>query len=146
MDIRQPNNQEEWNSYYDLRYRVLRQPWGQAKGSERNEGDETAHHFASWHLGLPLAIARLDKTNELGIVQVRFVAVEPKEQGKGLGKAMMQKVEEVAIQQTNKRIILHARENALHFYESIGYTIQKKSHLLFGEIQHFLMYKDLITS
>lgn len=146
MDIRQPNNQEEWDRYYDLRYRVLRQPWGQDRGSERNEGDDVAEHFAIWRLGFPLAVARLDETDDKDVVQVRFVAVEPKEQGKGLGKAIMRKIEETAIQQNKNQILLHARENAVHFYESIGYIATKKSHLLFGEIQHFLMHKNLINS
>jgi len=38
-------------------------------------------------------------------------------------------------------IILHARENALGFYEKLGYVSVEPSHLLFGEIQHFLMKK-----
>jgi predicted acetyltransferase len=41
-----------------------------------------------------------------------------------------------------KKTILHAREIALPFYEKLGYRITEKSHLLFGEIQHYLMNKD----
>jgi hypothetical protein len=38
-------------------------------------------------------------------------------------------------------IILHAREQALGFYQKLGYALVEPSHLLFGEIQHFLMKK-----
>jgi hypothetical protein len=38
-------------------------------------------------------------------------------------------------------IILHARAQALGFYEKLGYICIEQSHLLFGEIQHFLMKK-----
>jgi hypothetical protein len=40
-------------------------------------------------------------------------------------------------------MILHAREVALDFYKKLDYELVEKSHLLFGEIQHYLMVKDL---
>jgi len=40
-----------------------------------------------------------------------------------------------------KTIILHAREIAVPFYERMGFRVTEKSHLLFGEIQHYLMEK-----
>jgi ribosomal protein S18 acetylase RimI-like enzyme len=38
---------------------------------------------------------------------------------------------------------LHAREIAIGFYQKLGYQMIEKSHLLFGEIQHYLMEKTL---
>ena len=49
IEIRIPETEEEWEDYYALRYRVLREPLGQPIGSERNEGDETGIHFALYH-------------------------------------------------------------------------------------------------
>ena len=46
IEIRSPKTDKEWVEYYDLRYRVLRQPWNQPIGSERNEGDASEQHFA----------------------------------------------------------------------------------------------------
>jgi hypothetical protein len=40
-----------------------------------------------------------------------------------------------------QKIILHAREVALPFYRQLSYQLDAPSHLLFGEIQHFLMHK-----
>ena len=37
-----------------------------------------------------------------------------------------------------KEITLQSREVAIQFYKSLGYKIEKKTHLLFGNIQHFL--------
>ena len=42
-----------------------------------------------------------------------------------------------------QEIILHARENAVNFYKHCGYTVVEKSYLMWGEIQHYLMKKDL---
>jgi hypothetical protein len=41
------------------------------------------------------------------------------------------------------KIILHAREQAQSFYSKLGYQYEEKSHLLFGEIQHHLMSKEI---
>jgi predicted GNAT family N-acyltransferase len=143
MEIRAPKTTLEWELYYDLRFRVLREPWNQPRGSDRNDGDASAQHFAVWEKGKPLAVARLDETEEKGIVQVRFVAVESNQQGRGLGKIIMLEAEKVAKEQGKHRIILHARENALEFYKRLGYSVVEQSYLLFDEIQHYLMGKEI---
>lgn len=142
FEIRSPKTDQEWQSYYDLRYRILRQPWGQPIGSERNEGDATGIHLALYEKGFVKAIARLDITDE-SIGQMRFVAVETKEQGKGFGKLIMDEAEKISQERGDQKMILHARENALEFYRILGYQLVEKSHLLFGEIQHYLMEKEI---
>ena len=42
-------------------------------------------------------------------------------------------------------IVLDARENAVGFYEKLGYKISKKSYMLFNEIQHYSMIKTLTS-
>jgi N-acetylglutamate synthase-like GNAT family acetyltransferase len=78
--------------------------------------------------------------------QVRCVAVATDQQGKGIGKLIMSYLEKVAMEKGWQEIILEARENAVPFYESIGYSIIEKSYLLFGEIQHYRMKKALPLS
>jgi len=50
-------------------------------------------------------------------------------------------METEAKQKGIQQIILHAREVALPFYQKLGYQLDGPSHLLFDEIQHFLMHK-----
>ena len=138
--IRRPNSQEEWDLYFNLRYEVLRAPWNQPRGSERNEGDATAEHFAFFEDDEIIGVGRLDFTENLGS-QIRFMAVDIRFQGRGIGRQLMQHMEEIARNKGCKETILHAREIALPFYEKLGYDITEKSHLLFGVIQHFLMIK-----
>jgi predicted GNAT family N-acyltransferase len=52
-------------------------------------------------------------------------------------------LEEKAMFMGIQEIILEARENAVPFYKSIGYVIEKESYLLFGEIQHYRMKKEI---
>lgn len=142
VEIRSPRSEKEWEDYYDLRYRVLREPWNQPRGSERNEGDETGIHFALFEMGKIQAIARLDESGPHE-AQVRFVAVEFNKQGCGYGRIIMEACENLAKNRGDLKIILHAREVALDFYKKMDYKLIEKSHLLFGQIQHYLMEKEL---
>ncbi len=142
--IRQPITSVEWNAYFDLRYRILRAPWNQPPGSEKNEGDQSAKHAAYFLNEKIIGVGRLDLfENEYG--QVRFMAVENNYQGGGIGKSIIQYLEDLSIARGDKGMVLHARENALEFYNKLGYSVVEKSHLLFGEIQHYLMSKDYVS-
>ena len=139
IEIRQPRNEKQWEDYYDLRYRVLREPLGKERGSEKNEGDKTGEHVCIYDDGILKAIARLDKTDQLNVAQVRFVAVEKAQQGKGYGRMIMKAVEEISEDRGDTKMILHARDYAVDFYLKLGYQTVEKSHLLFGILQHYLM-------
>lgn len=142
MEIRTPHNASEWEAYYDLRYRVLREPLGKERGSERNEGDATGIHFALYDNGSLHAIARLDAVDAT-TCQVRFVAVDSHLQGKGIGQCLMQAVEERGARDGFQKLILHARDYALPFYEKLGYRLIGPSYKLFDVLQHFEMEKEL---
>ncbi|TNE52699.1 MAG: N-acetyltransferase [Bacteroidetes bacterium] len=142
MEIRSPETNFEWEAYYDLRYRVLREPLGKERGSEKNEGDEKGIHLAIFEDLKVKAIARLDYDSEEH-AQVRFVAVETDEQGRGWGRKIMDAVEERCKQDQQQLLILHARDYAVEFYLKLGYEKVAKSHKLFGVLQHYLMQKKL---
>ena len=144
IKIIEPTTSEEFKKYYNLRYEILRQPWRQPRGSERDEGEETSLHrmIIDKKTGKALAVGRLQFNSE-DEVQIRYMAVADDLQGKGLGSQIISALEDVALGKGITRIILSARENALQFYKSNGYEIVEKTHLLFGEIQHWLMEKEL---
>lgn len=142
IEVKIPKTQQEWDSYYDLRYRILREPLGKERGSERNEGDETATHFALFENKELIAVARLDRVDET-TCQARFVAVESHLQGKGYGKKIMITLENEAIAFDYEKLVLHARDYALPFYEKLGYTLVGPSYKLFEVLQHFEMFKVL---
>lgn len=142
IEIREPKNDREWNDYYDLRYRILRAPLDQPRGSEKNDGDSTGVHFALYENTVLKAIARLDQADD-SIAQVRFVAVEENVRGKGYGKAIMIATEEAAKDRGDTEMILQARDYAVDFYLKLNYQLIEKSHLLFGVLQHYKMNKPL---
>ncbi len=142
MEIRNPVTQEEWDEYYDLRYRVLREPLGKERGSERNEGDEAGTHFALFEGSSIFGIARLDHVDDTNC-QVRFVAIDSNMQGRGLGTLIMEAVEREAKRTGYNKMILHARDYALPFYLNLGYENHGESYKLFDVLQHFEMSKEL---
>jgi predicted GNAT family N-acyltransferase len=139
IEVRAPRNEKEWEDYYDLRYRILREPLGKKRGSEKNDGDKSGLHICIYDDGALKAIARLDKTDQENVGQVRFVAVENAQQGKGYGRMIMEAVEEISEDRGDTKMILHARDYAVDFYLKLDYRVIEKSHLLFGILQHFLM-------
>ena len=147
MKIIEPTTSEEFKKYYNLRYQILRKPWGQLPGSERDEREETSIHrmIIDNTTGNALAVGRL-QFNSKDEAQIRYMAVADDSQGKGLGNQIISALEDVARGRGIQRIILSARGNALKFYKNNGYNIMKKTHLLFGEIQHWLMGKELTTN
>jgi predicted GNAT family N-acyltransferase len=142
VEIRTPQNEKEWESYYTLRFKVLREPLSQPMGSEKNDGDKTGIHFALFENENILAIARLDLM-ENKIAQVRFVAVDSNMQGRGFGKKIMLTTETKSKELGIEKIILHARDYAVPFYLHLGYKIIEPSYKLFDVLQHFLMEKNI---
>jgi len=146
ITVIEPQTPEEFKQYYSLRYKILRKPWGQPRGSERDNEDEISHHrmIIDETTGDAVAVGRL-QINSTDEAQIRYMAVAEGYQGQGLGRKIVTTLEEIALDQRANRIILQARENAVQFYQSNGYEIMEKTHLLFGKIQHWMMQKELTT-
>ena len=142
LEIKSPQTDADWNAYYALRFSVLREPWNQPVGSEVLADEDQAIHAIAVENGEVLGVARMHESAEKQ-GQVRCVATATKAQGKGIGKAIMAYLEEKAKQKGWGEIVLEARENAVPFYQAIGYSIVAESYLLFGKIQHYRMQKSL---
>ncbi|SES81675.1 GNAT family N-acetyltransferase [Hymenobacter actinosclerus] len=152
LPIITPQTPAHWAAYYRLRYEVLRQPWQQLPGSERAPDDDaptTTHALllapgAAAGSAAPEAVGvgRLHASGP-GQGQLRFMAVAPAWQGRGVGRHLLAHLEAAARQQQLSELILHARAEAVPFYERAGYAVVAPSHLLFGQIPHFLMRKVL---
>lgn len=124
-----------------LRYKILRQPWNQALETASDGLENTSINALIMDVsGNAIACGRLQK-NEGGIGQIRYMAVDDTFQGKGLGKQVLAFLEKKGKELGLQKIELHARENALRFYEGAGYLHKEKSYKLWDIIQHYLMEK-----
>lgn len=126
-----------------MRYEILRKPWNQPPGSEKDtHEDSSIHIMAVDQNNTILGVCRL-QFNSSTETQVRFMAVKEDTQGLGIGKQLIAYAEQKATQLGATNQILQAREIALEFYKKCGYTVKEKSFLLWDEIQHYLMEKQL---
>ena len=142
MNLSQPKTEKDFQQYYNLRWRILRKPWGQPEGSERDSIDENYHHIMAVIDETIAGVARLEFPDE-GLAQLRYMAVDIKFQGKGIGRKIVEHMEQHSKDNNAHEIFLNARENAVGFYERLGYKITEKSYLLFDSIQHYKMIKIL---
>lgn len=142
MQLSQPETAEEFAQYYELRWRILRKPWGQARGSEQDMQEAGSYHLMARDEQQVIGVARLQfPTDETA--QLRYMAVADAWQGKGVGREIVNHMERIARQQGAHHLFLHARDNALGFYQKLGYEIVEPSYLLFASIQHYKMQKNL---
>ncbi|MDQ3046749.1 MAG: GNAT family N-acetyltransferase [Bacteroidota bacterium] len=141
--IREPQTSQEFEAYYLLRYEVLRKPWNQPPGSEKDaQENEAIHMMAVNDQNEVLGVCRL-QMNSSTEAQLRFMGVKENTQGLGIGKKMIRAAEEKAISLGAKVMILQAREIAVDFYKKTGYSVKEKSFLMWDQIQHYLMQKNI---
>lgn len=141
--LRSPANSSEWEAYYQLRWSLLREPWGQALGSEKDDKEAEAIHVAAYDSTRDVvAVGRLH-TDADNRGHVRYMAVASDCQRRGIGRMILNYLEARAVELGVDCVCLHARESALGFYEKSGYIIKGVGPTLFNEIRHVYMEKRL---
>ena len=133
---------KQFEKYYELRWEILRKPWNQPRGSERDDMEDKAIHIMACDGNKIVGVARLH-FNSIKEAQIRYMAVEEGYRRRGIGSMMLRRLEEMAKEKGAEYIILNARENAVNFYKKNRYSIIEKSYVLFNEIQHYKMMKIL---
>jgi ribosomal protein S18 acetylase RimI-like enzyme len=138
-----PESAADWENYFDLRWRVLRAAWDQPRGSEKDDRDAESQHLMI--LGLDsraLAVGRLH-FNTSAEAQIRFMAVDPQAQGRGLGSTILEEFECRARAAGATSIVLNARAPAQRFYERHGFVVVGPAETLFQNLKHARMGKYL---
>lgn len=114
--LRTPRTPAALAAYYDLRWRVLRQPWNQPRGSEQDEREPTATHvMAVTGDQTVIGVARLHGVDAL-TGQIRFMAVDPAWERQGIASALLHHLVAVARDQGLTELVLNARATAVGFY------------------------------
>ena len=132
---------DEYKDTIKLRNEILRKPLGLAFAEDELEKEKANMHMAAYEdermLGCCMLVEEGPQT-----VRLRQMAVVNDVQGKGIGRALMTFAENLARDRGYRKITMHARKNALGFYEKLGY---KKNGEEFVEITipHYVMEKEL---
>ncbi|MEH8021791.1 bifunctional GNAT family N-acetyltransferase/hotdog fold thioesterase [Rheinheimera metallidurans] len=138
--LRSPVTEQEWQSYYHLRWQILRAPWQQPVGSEQDQLEQAAYHLMLVNnAGVIAGVGRLHKIDS-ETAQVRYMAVADEYQGKGVGSRILAGLEAQAVLWQCQRVQLNARETALAFYKNYGYKLIAPAPEQFG-IAHSVMHK-----
>jgi len=141
MIVRPPKIPEEYQRYRDLRWKVLRAPHNQPRITEQDDsGIEDFPIMVCEVDGIPIGVGRAHFISEEE-AQIRSISVEPEWEGKGIGSIVLKELEKIVIEKGARRIIIHARNSAVEFYEKNCYKNLEPSYTLFGEIEHTLMEK-----
>jgi len=136
------DSDDEFKQYYNLRWRILRKPWDQPEGSEKDKLEDACIHIIAKDDEIVIGIGRL-QFNSKDEAQIRYMAIEPEHERQGIGKQIVAALEKQARDKNRTTIILDAREPAVGFYENLGYLKREKTYLLFNSIQHYRMGKPI---
>jgi N-acetylglutamate synthase-like GNAT family acetyltransferase len=141
--IIEPQTTQQFEAYYLVRFEVLRKPWNQPPGSEKDDMENNSiHAMAVDENNNVLGVCRLQYNSPME-AQLRYMGVKGNTQGRGIGRKLITYLEEKARNEGASKMILHSREIAVDFYKKCDYEIIEKSYLMWGEIQHYLMEKKL---
>lgn len=141
--IRPPATRAELDACRDLRWRVLRAPWGRPRGSELDDREADAIHLVAVETagGAVVGAGRVH-FNTADEAQIRAMAVEEAWRGRGVGAALLRALETRAAAAGARRLVLSARDLAVPFYRRHGYRVERPGETLFGVIPHFWMAKE----
>jgi len=120
---------------------LLRRPLGLGFQPEELEAEKDHVLIAAFEDDTMLGCCMLVEEKP-GCVRLRQMAVLNDLQGKGIGRALMNFAENIARDLGYKLITMHARKNAIGFYEKMSYVVSGDE---FTEITipHFRMEKKL---
>jgi len=130
--------------YFDLRWRVLREPWNQPRGTEQDDQEASAVHRMILTPERKVVACGRMQLNSLREAQIRYMVVDQAYRGRRLGAIIIRELESIAVDAGAETMVLQARENAVSFYKACNYDVVVKTFLLYDSIQHYLMSKRLV--
>ena len=142
FNLKSPSSYQEWKEYFLFRYKILRKPIGLHRSTIRDKLEKISYHImAANNKREIIGVGRLHFVNTKES-QIRYMAVDKNFRKKGVGNAIVHKLEIHSLNNYRNKIILNARENAVIFYSKLGYVNLGKIDVGI-DIKHFLMKKNL---
>jgi GNAT superfamily N-acetyltransferase len=132
---------KEYQQMIRLRDDLLRRPLGLTFSDDELASEKNNLLIGAFEDGDILGCCMLVE-DAPGTAKLRQMAVLNILQGKGIGRALMQFAENLARDHGYRILTMHARKNAVGFYEKMGYRV-KGDEFLEVSIPHFEMQKQL---
>ena len=142
--LKSPENKDEWERYLLFRWEMLRKPLGMSMDSLADSIEEESFHLMVIdEEGNVIASGRVH-FNTSDEAQIRYMAVDDNFKRQGIGSEIVTELEKYALSKKAVTITLNARENAISFYLSLGYSEVCPYQSDTG-IPHKTMKKDLFV-
>lgn len=132
----------EYDETVRLRDEVLRKPLGLYFTAEQLAAEYDSQHLIATDLGGRLIACLILVPASESVIKMRQVAVRPDLQGRGVGTALVQAAEGLAVDGGFREMVLHARETAVEFYRKLDYRTEGDCFEEVG-IPHYKMRKTL---
>lgn len=131
----------EYIQMVQLRKQILRMPLGLSFTEEELADERKNILIAAYDDDVMLGCCMLCPV-DAQTVRLRQMAVQGNLQGKGIGASIMSFAENLARDKGYDRVVMHARDSAIGFYEKLGYKVVGEG---FTEVNlpHHLMVKEL---
>lgn len=132
---------KEYNEMILLRQTILRDPLGLQFTPEELQAEKDHILIAAYEDDDMLGCCMLKKIDP-ETLQLRQMAVKNNLQRKGVGASIMSFAENLSRDKGYKKIIMHARDTAIGFYERFGYK-QRGDQFTEVNLPHHVMEKKL---
>lgn len=143
IKITTPTTREQFKAYYALRYKMLREPGGHPKGTEKDDYEPISDHYMALNeAGEIVGAAKLyEKSPHVG--HLSHLVVAPEYQHKGIGRMLVAHVEKCALEKGYTALGVMSRVTATAYFEKAGYKIAELPTLHLGTIHLVWMEKKL---
>ncbi len=111
-----------WIVMLELRRRILRTPLGLDYSDAQLAEERHQLHLAAWHGEAIVGTLLIVPPDAEATAKLRQMAIEPRYERRGLGSALVRHAEHALAGMATATIKLAARQNAVGFYEKLGYA------------------------
>ncbi|HOZ76512.1 MAG TPA: GNAT family N-acetyltransferase [Ferruginibacter sp.] len=132
---------KDYEKMVKLRYEIMRKPLGLSFTEDELNKEKDDILIGAFEEDEIIGCCLLTKV-DANCTRLRQMAVQKNRQGMGIGESMMQFAENIARDRGFKKIVMHARETAIGFYERYGYKT-KGDEFIEVNIPHRVMEKKL---
>ena len=143
ITIKTPITKEDFRAYYALRYKVLREPGGHPKGTEKDDYEPISEHFMAVNEAGEVvgAVKLYEKSPEVG--HLSHMVVAPECQHKGIGHLLLETVEQRAREKGYSVLGAMSRVTATAYFEKRGFQIAELPSMHLGTVHQVWMEKKL---
>ncbi len=132
---------KEYEQIIQLRFNVMREPLGLGFTKEELDKEKDNIHIGAFEDDELLGCCMLTKVDS-DTLQLRQMAVKDNLQRKGIGGSILSFAENLSRDKGYRKIMMHARDTAVGFYEKFGYIVTGEPFMEIN-LPHRIMEKNL---